>query len=98
MNWKKLKKLIIPFIIFKILIIFYVIFLGDHVNFSSYANYINNNQEFKMENDSTGLKQQKLIRIVRNEEVRGVTIVIRDRKNSKPAREKQREIPSPIID
>jgi hypothetical protein len=44
------------------------------------------------------LKQQKFIRIVRNEEERGVTIILRERKNSKAIREKQREMPNPIID
>ncbi|MGB8489971.1 MAG: hypothetical protein WCE64_02845, partial [Bacteroidales bacterium] len=92
------KKLIIPLIIVKVLIIFYVTFLGDYVNISRNANYINNNQEFKFDNDSTVLRQQKLIRIVRNEEERGVTIIIRDRKNGKALKVKQGEIPTPIID
>jgi hypothetical protein len=97
-NWKKWKKVIIPVVIVKIIIFIYFIFFGDFINISRASTYGNNYQEVKVENDSIALKQQKLIRIVRNEEERGFTIIIRERENNKVFRGKQRETPVPIID
>ena len=98
MIWKKWKKAIIPLLIAKIVFLICVALVGEFVNISRDVNYGNNYQELNVENDSMILKQQKFIRIVRNEEERGVTIILRERKNSKAIREKQREMPNPIID
>ena len=97
MIWKKLKKVIIPLIIAKLVILVFFIFRGDVISISRDINYISNYQE-EFDNDSIVLKKQKFIRIVRNEEERGISIKLRARKNAKPLREKEGEIPIPIVD
>jgi hypothetical protein len=97
MIWKKLKKLIIPLIIVKFIILGFVIFKGDVISISRDINYSSNYHE-TFDNDSIALKKQKLIRIVRNEEKRGISIILRGKKTAIPVREKEGDIPIPIVD
>jgi hypothetical protein len=97
MIWKKLKKAIIPLIIVKLIILVFFIFRGDAISISRDINYSSNYQE-GFDNDSLALKKQKLIRIVRNEDERGISIILRGRKNAKPLRDKEGEMNIPIVD
>ena len=97
MIWKKLKKLIIPLIIAKLVILSFIIFRGDFISISRDINYSSNYQE-GLNNDSIVQKKQKFIRIVRNKEERGISIKLRGKKNTKPLREKEGEISIPIVD
>ena len=97
MIWKKLKKLIIPLIIAKLVILSFIIFRGDFISISRDINYSSNYQE-GFDNDSIVQKKQKFIRIVRNKEERGISIKLRGKKNTKPLREKEGEISIPIVD
>ena len=84
MIWKKLKKVILPLIIVKFMIFVFFIFKGDIISISRDKNYSTNYQQ-EFDNDSTVLKRQKLIRIVRNEEEPGISIKLRGRdKNQTP--------------
>ena len=97
MIWKKLKKVIIPLIIIKFMIFVFFIFKSDIISISRGINYSTNyHQEF--DNDSTVLKRQKLIRIVRNDEESGITIRLREREKPRHFREKEREITIPVVD
>jgi hypothetical protein len=97
MFWTKVKKLIIPLIVVKLMFFLFFIFRSDIVSISrdlSYgASYIQ-----ESDSDSIVLKRQKFIRIVRNEEERGISITLRGKKNPRPNGEKEGEITSPIID
>ncbi len=97
MIWKKLKKVIIPLIIAKLIIIVFFIFRGDIISISRDMSYFTNCQE-GFDNDSIVLKKQKFIRIVRNEEERGISIRLRGRKNERPLREKEGKITVPMVD
>jgi len=97
MIWKKLKKVIIPLIIVKLIILVFFIFRSDVISISRDINYGINYQE-GFDNDSIVLEKQKIIRIVRNEEEHGISIRLRGRKNAKPIREKKGEISIPIVD
>jgi len=97
MIWKKLKKVIIPLIIVKLIIIVFFIFRSDIISISRDISYFTNYQE-GFDNDSIVLKKQKLIRIVRNEEERGISIKLRGRKNARSRGEKEGKIPVPIVD
>jgi len=72
-------------------------FGGDFISVSRDINYSSNYQE-GFDNDSIVQKRQKLIRIVRNEEERGISIKLRGKKNAKPLREKEGEVSIPIVD
>lgn len=85
MNWRKLKKVLIPLLIIKVLIFVFFIFKSDLVSISREINY---NQQ-GIENGSVAPEKQKLIRIVRNENDRGITIKLRSRKNASPFRERE---------
>jgi hypothetical protein len=97
MIWKKLKKVIIPLIIVKLVLLVFFFFRGDIISISRDINYSSNYQE-GFDNDSIVQKKQKFIRIVRNEEERGISIKLRGKKNAKPLREKEGEISIPIVD
>jgi hypothetical protein len=97
MIWKKLKKAIIPLIIAKLIILVFFIFRGELITISRDINYSSNYQE-GFDNDSLVLKKQKFIRIVRNEEERGFSIILRGRKNAEPLREKEGEMNTPVVD
>jgi regulatory protein YycI of two-component signal transduction system YycFG len=97
MNWKKLKKVIIPLLIVKAIFFGFVIFGSDVITISRDINYSSNYQE-GFDNDSIILKKQKLIRIVRNEEERGISIKLRAKKNNKPHREEEGQISIPVVD
>ena len=94
---KNLKKVIIPLIIVKFIIIVYFLFKSDLISISREINYSNNYLE-GFDNDSIVLQKQKSIQIVRNEEERGISIKLRGKKNTKPFREKKGEISVPIVD
>ena len=88
---------LIPLIIAKLVILVFFIFRGDVISISRDINYSSNYQE-GFGNDSIVQKRQKLIRIVRNEEERSISIKLRGKKNAKPLREKEGEISIPIVD
>jgi hypothetical protein len=97
MIWKKLKKVILPLIIVKFMIFVFFIFKGDIISISRDKNYSTNYQQ-EFDNDSTVLKRQKLIRIVRNEEEPGISIKLRGREKTRQLREKEGEITIPVVD
>jgi hypothetical protein len=97
MIWKKLKKVIIPLIIAKFVILVFFIVSGDIISISRDINYSSNYQE-GFDNDTIIQKRQKFIRIVRNEEERGISIKLRGKKNAKPLLEKEGEISNPVVD
>jgi hypothetical protein len=97
MIWNKLKKVIIPLIIIKIIILVFFMLRSDFISVSRDLNYTSNYQE-GFDNDSIVQKRQKLIRIVRNEEERGISIKLRGKKNAKSLREKEGEVSIPIVD
>jgi len=97
MVWKKLKKAIIPLIIAKLIILVFFIFSGDSISISRDINYGSNYQQ-GFGSDSLVLKRQKFIRISRNENNRGISIIFRGKKTDKHAREKEGEVNSPIAD
>jgi hypothetical protein len=97
MIWKKLKKAIIPLIIIKLVIFVFFIVSSDSISISRDLNYSSNYRE-GFASDSTIQKKQKLIRIVRNEESRGISIILRGKKNAKPLTEKETEILIPNAD
>jgi hypothetical protein len=96
MIWKKLKKLIIPLIIVKFLIVIFFIFSNDLINISREINYTNYQEGF--ENNNIVPEKQHFIRIVRNEEERGILIKLRAKKDNKHLREKAKEILVPVED
>lgn len=97
MFWTKVKKFIIPLIVIKLVFFLFFIFRSDIVSISRDLSYgASYSQE--SDNDSVILKRQKFIRIVRNEEERGISITLRGKKNSRPPKEKDGDIISPIID
>lgn len=97
MIWKKFKKVIIPLIIVKLIIIVFFIFRSDIISISRDKNYYSNYQGIS-DNDSIVQNKQKFIRIVRNAEKRGISIKLRGKKNAKPPREKEVEISIPLVD
>ena len=97
MIWRKLKKVIIPLIIAKLSIFVFFIFIGDVISISRDTNYSSNCQE-GFDNDNIILKKQKFIRIVRNEEERGISIKLRARENAKPLQEMEGETSIPVVD
>jgi hypothetical protein len=97
MIWKKLKKAIIPLIIAKLIVLVFFLFRGDVITISRDINYSSNYRE-GFDNDTTVQKKQKLIRIVRNEGTRGISIKFRGKKNDEPLKGKEREISIPIVD
>jgi len=97
MIWKKIKKVIIPLILAKILIFGFLMFRGDFISISRDVNYGNNYQD-GFNNDTITLEKQKFIRIVRNEDKRGISIKLRERKNAVPLMEKDGESDMPIVD
>jgi hypothetical protein len=97
MIWKKLKKTIIPLIIAKLIILVFFIFRGDVISISRDINNSGNYQE-GFDNDSIVLKRQKFIQIVRDEEKRGISIILRGRKNAQPLIKKEEEMNIPVVD
>jgi hypothetical protein len=97
MNWKKMKKVIIPLIIAKLLILVFFIFRGDGISISRDINHNSTYQE-GFGNDSIIQKKPEFIRIVRNEKERGISIKLRSKKDAKFLREKEGEISVPKVD
>jgi hypothetical protein len=97
MLWKKLKKVIFPLIIVKLVILAFFIFRSETFSISRDINYSGNYQEV-YDNDSIVIKKQKFIRIVRNGDQRRIQIILRGRKNSKPLKEEDKEEHLPMID
>jgi hypothetical protein len=95
--WRKVKKVIIPLIIVKLVIFVLLILSGDVVSISrdiNYSSYLQN----EYGKDTLVLNKQKLIRVVRNEKDRGISIILRGKKNSKPQKDKEEELSTPIVD
>lgn len=97
MNWQKLKKVIIPLIIIKIIILVFFLSRSDLISISREISYSSNYQQ-GTESDSIVQRKQRLIRIVRNEEERRIIINLRGKKNAKPFSDDQREPNNPIVD
>jgi hypothetical protein len=97
MNWQKLKKVIIPLIIIKIIILVFFILKSEFISISREITYSDNYQQ-GTESDSIVQKKQRLIRIVRNEEERGIIIKLRGKKNAKPFPDNKRELYNPIVE
>ena len=97
MWWKKLKKAIIPLIIVKLIILVFFIFRSETLSISRDINYSGNYQE-RFDNDSIIIKKQKFIRIVRNGDQRRIQIILRGRKNVRPIKEEDRDLPIPMVD
>ena len=97
MIWRKLRKVIIPLIIVKSVIFVFFIFKSDIISISRDINH-STSYEQEFEGDSTILKRQKLIRIVRNEEEPGISIKVRGREKPGNLREKEEEISVPVVD
>lgn len=97
MFWTKVKRFIIPLIVVKLVFFLFFIFRSDIVSISRDISYSPGYYQ-ESDNDSTVLKRQKLIRIVRNEEERGISITLRGRKNERALREKEDEIMIPVVD
>jgi hypothetical protein len=97
MIWRKIKKLIIPLIVVKLVILVFLISGGDVINISRDINYSSNFQE-GYDIDSAVLKKQKLIRIVRNENDRGISIILRAKKNPRTLNDREEERTYPIVD
>ncbi len=96
MNWKKVKKLIIPLILAKFIIFFIFLFRTEMITISRDITYSKADQ-FEFGTDSINIKRQKLIRIVRNEGERGISIVLRGKKNNINHREKEEKITVPMV-
>jgi len=97
MNWRKVKKVIIPLLIAKLVILCFVLFSKDVVSISRDINYSSYSQE-GYDMDSVVLKKQKLIRVVRNDKDRGFSIILRGKKNAKPQKEREEEPTLPVVD
>ena len=97
MIWKKLKRVIIPLIVVKSVIFVFFLFKSDIISISRDINFSSTYQQ-DFDNDSTIIKRQKLIRIVRNEEDPGISIKLRGRDKDRQQREKEREISVPVVD
>ncbi len=97
MIWQRLKKVIIPLIIVKLIIFVFFIFKSDIISISRDINYSTSYQQ-ELDSDSSVLKRQKLIRIVRNEEEPGISIKLRGREKTRHLGEKEGEITIPIVD
>ncbi len=97
MIWKKLKKLIIPLIIAKLIILVFFIIKSDVISISRDI-YTSSNYHEGFDNDSIAQKRQKFIRIVRNEEENGILIKLRGKKNAKYFREIEVDRSVPIVD
>ena len=97
MIWQKLKKVIIPLIIIKIIIFVFFIFKSDLISISREISYIGIYQQ-GIENNSIFQEKQRLISIVRNDEERGIIIKLRRKKNAMPFPDNQRERYNPIVD
>jgi hypothetical protein len=95
---KKLKRLVIPFFIIKLVIFVVVAFKSDLVSISRDLNYTPvYTQVYDNDNDSIILPRQRTFQIVRNEEEGGILIKLREKKN-KPLSEKKNEIAFPLVD
>lgn len=97
MIWKKVKRLIIPMLIAKLVISMFFLFRTDIITISKDITYSNYNQ-IESGIDSVDLKRQKLIRIVRNEGDHGISIVLRGKKNSTIHRDNEEKITVPVVD
>jgi hypothetical protein len=96
MIWKKVKRLIIPMFIAKFAISLVFLIRTDIITISKDITYSNYNQ-IESGPDSVDLKSQKLIRIVRNEGDRGISVVLRGRKNKIVHRDTEEKITVPVV-
>lgn len=97
MNWQKVKKVVIPLLFIKLLIFVFFIVKNDLVSISREISYTEVSQQ-GIENDSIVQKKQRLIRIVRNEEDKGIIIQLRKKKNAVPFSYYQKEPSNPLVD
>jgi|GEM_PF-1466742 hypothetical protein len=97
MIWKKLRRLILPLLIAKSVIFLVFLLRTDIITISKDIPHINYNQIVPGA-DSIELKRQKLIRVVRNEGDRGISIVLRGKKSRTVHKDKEEEIAAPMVD
>lgn len=97
MNWRKVKKLIVPLIIIKSVIALIFLFRNDMVTISRDVSW-NNQYQYETGIDSAAFKKQKLIRIVRNEEERGISIILRGKKINRTSADKIGKKAIPMVD
>lgn len=97
MVWKKLKKLIIPFFIVKLLIFVVFISRNDLISISGDRNS-NSDYIEAVETDSLVLRDPKGVQIVRNDKEFGFSLKLRGKKNTKTLPGKETKIPVPIVD
>ena len=97
MNWKKLKKIIVPLLIIKILFLIFFFFKSDLISISRDITSDNNYIQGTEINDA-GQGHQKLIRIVRNEEDRGIIIKLRAKKHHRLLEDDQSKPSNPVVD
>ena len=96
MNWRKVKRLIVPLILAKFIIFFIFLFRTEMITISRDVKYSKADQ-FEFGPDSIDIKKQKLIRVVRNEGERGISIVVRGKKNKINHRQKEEKITVPVV-
>lgn len=89
--------MVIPLLIIKLLIFVFFMFKSDLISVSREITYIDGYQQ-GLENDSIVQKKQRLIRIVRNEEDRGIIIKLRRKKDAISFPEKEEVPANPIVD
>lgn len=97
LNWHKLKRVIIPLLIIKIVVFVVFIFKSEYISISREITY-NGNYQQETEGDTLIQKRQKVIRIVKNEEDRGITIKLRGKKNTKSIPDTKRELYNPKVE
>lgn len=94
MNWKKIKKVLVPLIIIKLLIFVAFIFKSDLVSISRELSYY----QPATENNNAIPEKERLIKIVRHDDERGIVIQVRKKKNSVQLEDSQKDPVNPIID
>jgi hypothetical protein len=94
---KKLKRLVIPFFIIKLVIFVVVAFKSDLVSISRDINYSTEYTRV-FDSDSIVLPRQRAFQIVRNEEEGGILIKLREKKHNDPPGEKKGQVTIPVLD
>lgn len=84
-------------LIIKTLIFVFFIFKSNLISFSREISYTGGYQQ-GIENNNVVQEKQRLIRIVRNEQDKGIVIKLRKRKNAQPFSDNQKEPSNPIVD
>jgi hypothetical protein len=94
LTWQKLKKLILPLLVIKLAFSLFFVIKSDLVIITREMSDVGIYQRV-MENDSIVLEKQRLFKVVKNEEDRGIIIKIRKRNSSV---EQKADHNNPIVD